>query len=130
MPYKQLTLDQRYEIRAFLQAGFTKIKIAGIIGVHKTTVYRELKRNIGLMHYRPLHAQMRAESRRSNARKKIRFTNTVRWRVENLLRHDFSPEQISGYLAKEHQIHISHETIYQHIWSDKKHGGHLYTRLL
>jgi len=88
-----------------------------------------VKRNMGLMHYRPLHAQMRAEGRRRNARKKIRFTNTVKWRVEVLLKQDYSPEQISGYLAKAHQIYISHETIYQHIWADKKQGGHLYTHL-
>jgi IS30 family transposase len=61
--------------------------------------------------------------------KKIRFTNKVKWRVEFLLKQDYSPEQISGYLAKEYQIFISHETIYQHIWADKKQGGHLYTHL-
>lgn len=129
MSYKQLTLEQRYEIRAYLQAGFSKIKIADLIGVHKTTIYRELKRNTGLMHYIPLHAQMRAESRRLNARKRIRFTDTVRKYVETFLKHDLSPEQISGYLSKEHQIYISHETIYQHIWTNKKNGGSLYTHL-
>ena len=129
MPYKQLTLEQRYEIRAYLQAGFSKIKISKLLGVHKTTIYRELKRNMGLMHYIPLHAQMRAEGRRRNGRKKIRFTNTVKRRVEDLLKRDYSPEQISGYLAKAHQIYISHETIYKHIWTDKKQGGYLYTHL-
>ena len=112
MHYKQLTLDQRYEIRAYMQAGFSKIQIAGFIGVHKTTVYREVHRNKCLRHYIPRFAQMKADGRRRNGRKKIRFTDSVRKKVEYLLVHDLSPEQISGYLVKEHRIHISHETIY------------------
>lgn len=129
MPHKQLTLDQRYQIRAYMQAGFSKPKIASLLGVHKTTIYRELHRNTCLMHYIPRFAQMKADGRRKNACKKIRFTNSVRRKVEYFLKLDFSPEQISGHLAKEHQIHISHETIYQHIWADKHQGGKLYTHL-
>jgi len=37
-----------------------------------------------------------------------------------------SPEQISGVLALEEGIKISHERIYQHIWANKKAGGDLY----
>jgi IS30 family transposase len=112
MSYKQLTLAQRYEIRAYMQLGFSKTHISTLIKVHKSTVCRELQRNTGLIHYIPLHAQMRAESRRRNAHKHVRFTGAVKWRVETLLKKEFSPEQISGYLAKKHQIYISHETIY------------------
>jgi IS30 family transposase len=129
MPHKQLTLDQRYQIRAYMQAGFSKPEIASFLGVHKTTIYRELHRNMCLMHYIPRFAQMKADGRRKHAHKKIRFTHSVRSRVEHLLKRDFSPEQISGHLAKEHQIRISHETIYQHIWADKRQGGELYKHL-
>ena len=38
MSYKQLTLKQRYDIIAYLQEGFSKIKISGLIGIHKTTI--------------------------------------------------------------------------------------------
>jgi len=129
MSYRQLTLDQRYKICAYMQAGFSKIKITELIGVHKTTIYREIKRNKGLMHYRPRLAHLRALGRRQISRKNVRFTDSVRKQVEFLLRLDLSPEQISGHLAKEHQVHISHETIYKHIWSDKQEGGLLYTHL-
>lgn len=129
MYYKQLTLDQRYEIRAYMQAGFSKSQIADFIGVHKTTVYREVYRNMCLRHYIPRFAQMKADGRRRNGRKKRRFTDSVRKKVEYLLKHELSPEQISGYLFKEHQIQISHETIYKHVWSDKQEGGQLYTHL-
>ena len=42
---------------------------------------------------------------------------------------DLSPEQVSGWLKKQHGIHISHERIYQYIWADKCNGGDLYTHL-
>jgi IS30 family transposase len=42
---------------------------------------------------------------------------------------DWSPEQISGQLEDELGIMISHERIYQHIWTDKRHDGTLYTHL-
>jgi IS30 family transposase len=36
---------------------------------------------------------------------------------------------VSGQLKAELDILISHERIYQHIWTDKRHGGTLYTHL-
>jgi IS30 family transposase len=42
---------------------------------------------------------------------------------------DFSPEQVSGHLARKHALSISHETIYKHIWSNKRTGGTLYKHL-
>jgi len=45
------------------------------------------------------------------------------------IRQDFSLEQASGYLARKHALSISHETIYKHIWSNKRYGGTLYKHL-
>lgn len=42
---------------------------------------------------------------------------------------DWSPEQISGWLKAEQGIFMSHERIYQHIWTDKLNGGSLYIHL-
>ncbi|WP_419180000.1 helix-turn-helix domain-containing protein [Aequorivita todarodis] len=47
MKYKQLSREQRYQIGALLEAGNNKSEIADILGVHKSTIGRELKRNIG-----------------------------------------------------------------------------------
>lgn len=44
--YQQLTLEQRYQIYALLKAGHSKTEIAQIIGVHKSTMTRELQRNL------------------------------------------------------------------------------------
>jgi IS30 family transposase len=45
------------------------------------------------------------------------------------LREKWSPEQVSGRLRTERQLLISHETIYRHIWADKRAGGTLHTHL-
>ena len=44
--YFQLTLAQRYQIEALKKAGCKQIDIAKTIGVHKSTISRELKRNV------------------------------------------------------------------------------------
>jgi IS30 family transposase len=42
---------------------------------------------------------------------------------EKLTQEQWSPDQISGRLAKDGVAFISHERIYQHVWKDKKDGG-------
>ena len=45
MNYEQLIDSQRHQIESYLKAGFSKTKIARILGVDKSTISRELKRN-------------------------------------------------------------------------------------
>jgi IS30 family transposase len=49
--------------------------------------------------------------------------------VHDLLRTEWSPEQISGRLRDEGRLSISHETIYRYIWQDKGQGGTLHQLL-
>jgi len=42
------------------------------------------------------------------------------------LNEKWRPVQISGWLHENAPLHISHETIYQHVWSDKKSRGNLF----
>ena len=52
------------------------------------------------------------------------------WRVvEACLRQQWSPEQAAGWLRRKARLSISHETIYRHIWRDRKRGGRLYLHL-
>ena len=46
MKYKHLTLEKRYQIQAYKEAGFKKNEIAKKLNVHPSTIGRELKRNI------------------------------------------------------------------------------------
>jgi IS30 family transposase len=129
MSYKQLTLVERYKIKALLQARTSKNRIAVILGVHRSTIYRELKRNSGAVSYDPESVQHETDDRRRNACKAVRFTADVKERVESRLKLDMSPEQITGRLKREEGIRISHETIYKHVWADKEAGGILYKHL-
>ena len=129
MSYKQLTFEQRVAIKAYLKIGLALCQIAQHIGVHKATISRELQRNTGFKGYRPQQAQQKTEARRFLAAKQVRFTPTVKQRVAFYLQQDWSPEQISGYLKLKENIHISHETIYQQVWADKRAGGTLYRHL-
>ncbi len=54
--YTQLTQAQRYQIEALLKAGHQQTEIAEVLGVDKSTISRELKRNRGLRGYRPKQA--------------------------------------------------------------------------
>ena len=96
MSYKQLSYEQRVEIRILLKLDYSRTKIAGLLGVHKATISRELSRNVGQRGYRPKQAQLSTEDRRRNAYKHVRFTDDVRDRVVFYLKQEWSPEQISG----------------------------------
>jgi len=122
--YKQLTIEQRYHISALLKTEKKVSDIAKIIGVDKSTISRELRRNKSKKGYRPKKAHELAMSRQRKGKPRICL---VTWAlVEVLIRQDWSPEQISGRLNVKHSIKISHEWIYQYILSDKKNGGDLY----
>ncbi len=126
--YAQLTHEQRYHIYALKKTGSTQIVIAEEIGVHKSTISRELKRNRGQRGYRPDQAQRLACARRDNKAKPLISPGT--WEtVDSLLCQDYSPEQVSGFLKKEQGPKVSHERIYQHILDDKRVGGKLHTHL-
>lgn len=129
MKYKQLTYDQRVEIYALLKANCSQTQIAQLIGVSKSTVCREIQRNIGLKGYRPNQAHQHAISRKKHAEKHLRFTDEVKKDVIQFLKQDWSPEQISGYFKNQGQPTISHETIYQFVINDQKMGGDLYKHL-
>ncbi|MBT4668297.1 MAG: IS30 family transposase [Candidatus Ruthia sp.] len=129
MTYKQLTQKQRYHIAALKGEGFTQTAIAKRIGSSPSTISRELKRNSGKSGYRGRLAAYRTEKRRRQAKKFIKLDLAMCSMIANLAKSYLSPEQMSGRLLKELGIKISHETIYRHIWRDKKEGGSLYNFL-
>ena len=127
MTYTQLTQEQRYQIYALKKMGHTQTDIAQCVGVHKSTIRRELRRNRGQRGYRPQQAHRKAQKRRARNSPQISEED---WRiVEEKLKMDGSPEQISSRLKRFGKIQVSHESIYQHIYADKRAGGKLYEHL-
>jgi len=126
--YHRLTEGQRNQIYALKKAGFSQTAISGQIGVHKSTISRELGRNKGLRGYRPKQAHRLANARQAQV-PRIRIS-MARWReIGALIEQDWSPEQVSGFLKVNGKPSVSPEWIYRHIYADKNPGGTLYKHL-
>ena len=125
--YTQLTERQRYQIELYgNEFQLSQTEIARRVGVSRSTISRELRRNSGGRGgYQAARAQQKAwQRRKKKARRRI---PGVLWQqVEALLRQRWSPQQISQWLRKEGRVRVSHERIYQWILEDKRRGGHLY----
>ena len=131
MTYRQLSPEERYMLAALRRQGLNQSAVARSLGRHRSTVCRELRRNSTRSdgRYRATTAQERANGRRSRSRRNSRFSAEDFTLIDGLLRRQWSPEQVSGHLARTGQLAVSHETIYRHIWRDKQAGGLLYTHL-
>ena len=125
--YTQLTHIQRYQIYALKKALKSQKTIAQIVGVHPSTISRELRRNKGMRGYRPRQAHQFDSHRK--ARPCVRIDRAHRLEVERLLKLYWSPQQISNRLRAEHGFRISHEWIFQYIYRDKQVGDVLYRYL-
>ena len=117
--YSRVSYEVRCQIDAFLQAKFSIPEIAKRLGYHKTTIYRELKRNSQLGLYTPKRADVLSNKRYKNCRKKTVLTGAVLNLLEGKLIEGWSPEQISGRLRFEFKTGPSHTTIYKFINSAK-----------
>lgn len=128
--YKQLTSEQRYTISVLLSKGLKKKEIAEAIGVSNSTITRELQRNSSKRGvYKWEIAQKQAEKRSKRTPGNRTISKAIWSSVKHyLVDEQWSPEQISGYLAKD-DIKISHETIYAWIREDKRNRGTLYKHL-
>jgi len=128
MKYKQLTLEKRYQISALKKLGKNQSYIANEIGVHRSTVSRELSRN-SLPNYSAEAAHVTARIRHKKKPRKIRLTQPIKVYIGQKLKEHWSPQQISGRLLVDKNLSISHETIYQYIYKSLRQGGTLYKNL-
>ncbi len=131
MTYRQITFAERYTLGLLRQGGLAPAAIARVLGRHRSTIGREVRRN-GTPRdgcYRPQLAEWYARGRRSRSRRNQQFSGADLQRIRVLLAGHWSPEQVAGRLRLEGRLQISHETIYRYIWADKAAGGMLYTHL-
>ena len=139
----RLTLEQRRTIERAYRVGLTQRQIAAVIGKHHSTVSRELARSFSApgtrspqariargegAGYRRVYGAERAhrfaevKARRPKARRLDHAP--LRERVWELLRADWSPEQIAQTLPirypRNERMRVSHETIYQSLFVQTK----------
>ncbi len=120
-------------ISALRKQGCNQSEIARLLGRHRSTISREVRRNSRLNGstyvYWPSKAVEMTSGRRRRSRRNRQFSAAEFAQVETLLRRDWSPEQIAAVLRMQGDLNISHETIYQYVWANKKSGGTLYKHL-
>jgi IS30 family transposase len=129
--YKHLTSVQRHQIKVLYNAGHSLSFIGDQLGIHKSTVSRELKRNARQWgSYDPVVAQQIANDRKERFAHNRKFTPGIEKFIrEKLQFQQWSPEQIKGYCDKHNIPMVSHQRIYQFILQDKENGGELYKNL-
>lgn len=131
MMYRQITFAERYALGLLRRDGLSPAAIARTLGRHRSTILREVQRNQARSDgtYRPPLADWYARGRRSHSRRNRHFTPAEWAQIQELLREDWSPEQVAGWLRRHQRLAISHETIYRYIWAEKRAGGTLYQHL-
>lgn len=123
MSYKHITRDKRVELAALLRAGISKIDIAIQLGLHRSTIWREIKYNSKNQKYDPRISHPMSCARRKNANNKgdkIKNNEYLKLFIISKLKLYWSPEQISGRLKLEiGNTIICHETIYRFIYKQR-----------
>ena len=119
---KHLTAASRRAIEALLKQDCTLKEISDELGVHKSTVSREIKNRGTPKGYFADIAQLNYEQKREKcgAKKKLSKSKTQSY-VIGRLKVGWSPEEISGrmkLLGREDVV--SYETIYKFIYEDKQ----------
>ena len=129
--YRQLCAEERVQLATLRYQNFSLPRIARLLGRHRSTIWREVRRNRAPYDggYRSARAQERAVARRRRSRRNQQFGLVEMGRVEALLRQQWSPEQVAGHLRARGELSISHETIYRHVWHDRSRGGNLHLHL-
>ncbi len=130
MTYKQLTIEEREIIQEMWWGRESVRIIARRLKRSPSTISRELNKNFPLpRRYTPRLAHERALKNRKSRGRQLRLKNNfIRRYTIDQLKQGYSPEQISGRLKLEHNQEISHEAIYQYIYSQVHRDGYGYMR--
>ena len=129
MKYTHLTQDERYQIAILAKAGHDQSDIARVMNRHKSSIGREMTRNRGERGYRPKQAHEFSQARMRACENGPRVAPETWALVDVKLGETWSPEQVAGYLKVNGQATVSHESIYQRIYADKRAGGTLHRTL-
>lgn len=119
--YHQLGQKERDRIFLLKKKGLTNTAIAVKLGRNKSTIGRELRRNIHqrLHQYLPDTAGRKADKRKERGRK-VRYIvkdKALKRRIIRLLKGGWSPDLIAGRLKRAKHTALNQESIYQFIYS-------------
>ena len=132
MKFKHFSIEEREKIQELLWQKTSIRNIAKVLNRSPSSVSREINRTIPLKRsYKPRVAHDKALQKRTSRGRKLRLKNGfIRRYVTFGLKAGLSPEQISGRLHLEYpKESISHEAIYQFIYSHVHRDGYGLVRL-
>ncbi|APW64418.1 hypothetical protein LPB137_00510 [Poseidonibacter parvus] len=128
--FTQLPLKERYQISAYIKVGYTQNDIAKILDKSQSTISREISRDSKYNKYQAEVSEQLTFTRHNKKNKFVKLTKKVKIYIQEKLKLDWSPEQISGVMKKQKLSYtVSYETIYQYIYHNKSCGGRLYFKL-
>ena len=133
LKYRQISIEEREKIYQFLKTDISLTKIASHLGRHKSTICREISRNQSeKLGYLPDRANNLSLGRKNRNLSKIeKNPNLKKYIIDKLSLDKWSPEMIAGRMKHEKlPASISHETIYQYIYSYPGQKLKLYQHLM
>lgn len=124
-----LILQERQTIARLWKQRRSKLEIAHILGRSRSTVTRELKRNMSRNGYRPREAHRMAAQRRQRCRRPNKMSEPVlESYVKEKLELRWSPDQIAGRskldFSRKRAGQVSRQTIYRWIDQQGNEGDH------
>lgn len=118
--YRHVSRDERGKIMFMFRWGMSCSEIAVQLGRHRSTILREMRRNVSPYNscYADESAQIWADRRRARASRRGRLRDAaIRSYVEDKLKDSWSPELIAGRIRLDRPgSKVSHETIYQYVY--------------
>ncbi|MCW0998096.1 helix-turn-helix domain-containing protein, partial [Streptococcus anginosus] len=115
MSYFNITITARIKIETYLELGLKPCQIASKLGVHKSTISRELRRCQN--GYSAVLAQEEYDRRAKQKGRKSCLTPKLKKEIENGLKSSWSPEQISGRYQLEQKPMVAFKTIYNWLYN-------------
>ena len=115
MSYSHLTITHRIKIEAYLELGLKPCQIASKLGVHKSTISRELRRCQN--GYSAALAQEQYDHRAKQKGRKSCLTPELKKEIEDGLKSSWSPEQICGRYQLEQKPMVAFKTIYNWLYA-------------
>mgnify|MGYP002733146490 FL=1 len=94
MSYIHLTIEKQSQIEILRKERYSVRKIASLIGVHHSTVARELNRVEG--EYSAIKAQQLATSKSANKGRPIKLTPPLAALIKSRLQQTWSSEELVG----------------------------------
>lgn len=134
--HRQLTFTDRIYIEVLHWERKSQAEIARRIGVHPSTISREMRRGDTGRPGTTIHIGYRGdigETRRKlwNVKRgrPAKLVGALAKYVETKIKEGWSPEQISGRMKLEGKVGVSRETIYKFVKTNRDNGGVLYLHL-